>query len=273
MIGFPNAKLNLGLRILRKREDGYHDLETIFYPIALKDALEILPSTDLSIKVTGLIVNGNKDDNLCMKAYRLLKRDHTHLPPVSIHLHKTIPMGAGLGGGSADAAFTLKMLNEKFELGLSTEHLIKYALELGSDCPFFIINQPCLAKGRGEVLQKIELDLSGYSFVLVNPGIHIDTGSAFSSIEVKPLKETFNLDEIVRKPVEHWKEILKNDFEETVSSAHPIIAEIKHILYEKGAVYASMTGSGSTVFGIFSHPVDLEHSFPAAFYVKNIPVT
>ena len=270
MISFPNAKLNLGLRILRKREDGYHDLETIFYPIALKDALEILPSTDLSIEVTGLVVNGDKDDNLCMKAYRLLKKNHTHLPPVSIHLHKTIPMGAGLGGGSADAAFTLRLLNEKFELGLSTEHLIKYALELGSDCPFFIINQPCLAKGRGEDLQKIELDLSGYNFVLVNPGIHIDTGWAFSSIQVKPLKETFNLDEIVQKPAEQWKDYLRNEFEETVSATHPIITEIKHILYEKGAVYASMTGSGSTVFGIFSHPVDAQHWFPASFYVKQV---
>ena len=181
-------------------------------------------------------------------------------------------MGAGLGGGSSDAAFTLKILNEKFELGLSSDHLIKYALELGSDCPFFIVNQPCLAKGRGEELQKIDLDLSGYSFVLVNPGIHIDTGWAFSSIEVKPLKETFNLDEIVQKPIEQWKDILRNSFEEMVAISNPIIGEIKHILYEKGAVYASMTGSGSTVFGIFTHPVDLEHSFPAAFYVKNVPV-
>ncbi len=273
MIFFPNAKLNLGLRILRKREDGYHDLETIFYPIAIKDALEILPSNELSITITGLSVNGDIEDNLCIKAYRLLKRDREHLPNVSIHLHKTIPMGAGLGGGSADAAFTLKLLNEKFELGLSTEELINFALELGSDCPFFVINEPCIAKGRGEDLQKIELDLSGYTFVLVNPEIHINTGWAFSSIQIKPLKETFNLDEIVQKPIEQWKNFLRNDFEETVAAAHPIITEIKHILYDKGAVYASMTGSGSTVFGIFTHPVELEHSFPAPFYVKHIAAT
>ncbi len=268
MIFFPNAKLNLGLRILRKRDDGYHDLQSIFYPIAVKDALEILPSKELSLKVTGLPVNGDKEDNLCIKAYRLLKKDNAHLPPVSIHLHKTIPMGAGLGGGSADAAFTLRLLNEKFELGLSQEQLINYALELGSDCPFFIVNEPCLAKGRGEDLQKIKLDLSGYTFVLVNPGIHIDTAWAFSNLKTDKSREAYSPEQAIQKSPENWKDTLKNDFEETVSAAHPIISEIKHILYEKGAVYASMTGSGSTVFGLFTHPIDLEHSFPASFYVK-----
>ena len=271
MIFFPNAKLNLGLRVLRKREDGYHDLETIFYPIAIRDALEILPSQELKLNTTGLKIDGDKDSNLCIKAYHLLKKNHPHLPPVEIHLHKAIPMGAGLGGGSSDAAITLRLLNEKFELGLSTEELILAALELGSDCPFFIINEPCVARGRGEELQKIELDLSKYSIVLINPGIHIDTGWAFSQVQVKPLKETFNLDEVVQKPVDRWKDFLKNDFEEPLSLTHPIIAEIKNMLYEKGAVYSSMTGTGSTVFGLFTHPVDAEHWFPVNFFVRQVP--
>ena len=270
MIFFPNAKLNLGLRVLRKRDDGYHDLETIFYPIAIRDALEILPSKELKLNTTGLKVNGDIESNLCIKAYRLLKKDHPHLPPVEIHLHKAIPIGAGLGGGSSDAAITLRLLNEKFELGLSTEELILAALELGSDCPFFIINEPCVARGRGEELQKIDLDLSKYSIVLINPGIHIDTGWAFSQVQVKPLKETFNLDEVVQKSPTHWNDFLKNDFEEIVAAVHPVIAEIKHILYDKGAVYASMTGSGSTVFGLFTQPVDAEHWFPANFYVRQV---
>jgi 4-diphosphocytidyl-2-C-methyl-D-erythritol kinase len=221
MIFFPNAKLNLGLRILRKREDGYHDLQTIFYPIAIRDALEILPSKDLSLKVTGLSVNGDIEDNLCIKAYRLLKKDNSHLPPVSIHLHKTIPMGAGLGGGSADAAFTLRLLNEKFELGLSQEQLINYALVLGSDCPFFIVNEPCLAKGRGEELKRIELDLTGYAFVLVNPGIHIDTAWAYSNLKADQSDEAHNPEQSIQKSPEDWKDTLKNDFEETV--AQPIL--------------------------------------------------
>jgi len=268
MIFFPNGKLNLGLRVLRKREDKYHDLETIFYPIAIKDALEILPSKELKLKVTGYEVNCDFESNLCIKAYRLLKKEFPQLPPVDIHLHKSIPMGAGLGGGSSDAAFTLKLLNEKFELGLSPEQLIITALELGSDCPFFVINEPCVARGRGEELQTIDLDLSNYHIVIVNPGIHIDTGWAYSQVEVKPLKDTFNLDEVVEKPVDRWKELLKNDFEESIAASNPIITEIKNILYEKAAVYASMSGSGSTVYGLFTHAVDAEHWFPAAFYVK-----
>src|ERR1700741_3675035 len=220
MIFFPNAKLNLGLRVLRKRNDGYHDLETIFYPIAIRDALEILPSNELKLNITGLKIDGDIESNLCVKAYRLLKKDYPHLPPIEIHLHKTIPLGAGLGGGSSDAAFMLRLLNEKFELGLSTKELILASLELGSDCPFFIVNEPCVARGRGEELQKVELDLSKYSIVVINPGIHIDTGWAFSQLEVKPLKETFNLDEVVKKPVDQWQEYLRNDFEETLATAH-----------------------------------------------------
>lgn len=268
MIFFPNAKLNLGLRVLRKRDDNYHDLETIFYPIAIRDALEILPSKELKLTTTGLKIDGDMESNLCIKAYHLLKKLHPQLPPVEIHLHKTIPLGAGLGGGSSNAAFTLRLLNEMFELGLSTEELILAALKLGSDCPFFIINEPCVARGRGEELRKIELDLSNYHFVIVNPGIHIDTGWAYSQVQVKPMKETFNLDEVVQKSPAQWKDFLRNDFEEIVATAQPIIAEIKHILYEKGAVYASMTGSGSTVYGLFNLPVDAEHWFPASFYVK-----
>ena len=186
MIVFPNCKINLGLHILQKRSDGFHDLETIFYPIAVQDALEIVqqpaPATDIEFSTSGLKVDGNLSDNICVKAYRSLKRDFAQLPAIRMHLHKTIPMGAGLGGGSADGAFTLVLLNKKFNLGLKEEKLIEYALQLGSDCPFFIKNVPSFATGRGEKLETISLDVSGYQFVVVNPQIHINTGWAFSQI-------------------------------------------------------------------------------------------
>jgi len=181
MLSFPNCKINLGLHILGKRDDGFHNLETVFYPVPFKDALELIPSTNTGIEftATGLAVDGNAADNLCAKAYHLLKKDFPEIPTIKIHLHKAIPLGAGLGGGSADAAFMLKLLNEKFKLNLSTDQLINYALQLGSDCPFFIINKPCLATGRGEMLEEIAVDLSAYKIVLINPGIHINTGWAF----------------------------------------------------------------------------------------------
>ena len=184
MIVFPNCKINLGLHILGKREDGFHNLETVFYPLLFRDALELIPATNNTTEIeftgSGLAVDGNVSDNLCVKAYYLLKKNFPQLPLVKIHLHKAIPMGAGLGGGSADAAFMLKLLNEKFNLNISTPQLLNYALELGSDCPFFIINKPCIATGRGEILEEIEVDLSAYKIVLINPGIHINTGWAFS---------------------------------------------------------------------------------------------
>jgi 4-diphosphocytidyl-2-C-methyl-D-erythritol kinase len=251
VISFPNCKINLGLHILGKREDGFHNLETVFYPVPFKDALELIPSTNTDIEFTGtgLVVDGNAADNLCVKAYHLLKKDFTEIRAVKMHLHKAIPLGAGLGGGSADAAFMLKLLNEKFHLNLSTDQLINYALQLGSDCPFFIINKPCFASSRGEVLEEILLDLSAYKIVLINPGIHINTGWAFSNIT--PALPEKSIKEIIQQPVNTWKDELKNDFETAVFSAHPAIKEIKEALYAQGAIYAAMSGSGSTVFGIF----------------------
>ena len=179
MISFPNCKINLGLKVLRRREDGYHDLETVFYPLPLKDVLETIRSESLQFTATGLPIPGDPGTNLCCKAWYLLKKDFPALPPVHIYLHKHIPMGAGLGGGSSDGAAMLQLLNRQGQLQLGTERLLQYALELGSDCPFFILNQPCLGGGRGEVLQPVGLDLSGYSFVIVHPGIHIGTAWAF----------------------------------------------------------------------------------------------
>ena len=253
MVSFPNCKINLGLHILGKKEDGFHNLETVFYPVALKDALELIPATnnatDIEFTVTGLAVDGSVADNLCVKAYHLLKKDFSQLPAVKVHLHKTIPMGSGLGGGSADAAFMLKLLNDKFKLNFSTNQLLNYALQLGSDCPFFIINKPCFATGRGEILEEIKVDLSTYKIILINPGIHINTEWAFSKLTpALPLK---SVKEIVRQPVDTWKAELKNDFEVPIFDAHPQIKEIKETLYQQGAIYAAMSGSGSTVFGLF----------------------
>jgi 4-diphosphocytidyl-2-C-methyl-D-erythritol kinase len=252
MIVFPNCKINLGLHILGKREDGFHNLETVFYPVSFKDALELIPSTntDIEFTTTGLAVDGNTADNLCVKAYHLLKKDFPEIPAVKIHLHKAIPLGAGLGGGSADAAFMLKLLNEKFKLNLLTDKLINYAMQLGSDCPFFIINKPCFATGRGEVLEEIAIDLSEYKIVLINPGIHINTGWAFSNITT-PALPVKSIKEIIQQPINTWKDDLKNDFEEAVFIAHPAIKEIKEALYAQGAIYVAMSGSGSTIFGIF----------------------
>ncbi len=271
MIVFPNCKINLGLNILHKREDGFHDIETVFYPVQFTDALEVITKSQndpVEFTGTGLVVDGKEDDNICIKAYRLLKKDFPQLPAVKIHLHKAIPMGAGLGGGSADAAFMLKLLNSKFNLNLSASRLINYSLQLGSDCPFFIHNKPCFATGRGEVLEELSLDLSSYKIVLINPGIHINTGWAFSQVTCAPVKRSVK--EIIQQPVETWMAVLKNDFEGPVFSAHPEIKEIKEALYQQGAVYVAMSGSGSTVFGIFSTPIP-GSLFPGSnYFVKTI---
>ena len=236
MILFPNCKINLGLNILKKRDDGFHDLETVFYPLMLKDVLEIIPTTNNqhqtpntkqvllettnskfeipSFSSSGLTIHGDSSTNLCVKAYQLLKKDFPNLPSIKIHLHKAIPIGAGLGGGSADGAFTLRLLNEKFNLKLSTEQLIQYALQLGSDCPFFIINQPHFATARGEVLSPIQLDLSAYKFVIVNPGIHVNTGWAFSTITPSIPKKS--IQQIIQQPITTWRNELINDFEISV---------------------------------------------------------
>jgi len=249
MLLFPNCKINLGLRILRRREDGYHDLETVFYPLPLKDALEIIRSERLLFTSTGIPIPGDPSGNLCWKAFHLLKKDFPELPSVDIRLHKRIPIGAGLGGGSADGAQMLLLLNKRFSLQLSQEKLLDYAAQLGSDCPFFILNTPCVGEGRGERLEPIGLDLSGYSFVIVDPGVHISTAQAFElcvpEAGGKPVKE------VIGQPIGTWARELVNDFEEPVFRQYPVLRSIKDQLYAAGALYASLTGSGSGFFGIF----------------------
>ena len=213
-------------------------------------------------------MSGNLSDNICVKAYHLLKKDFPQLPAVKMHLHKTIPMGAGLGGGSADGAFTLVLLNRKFNLGVTEQQLINYALQLGSDCPFFIKNSPCYATGRGENLEAVQLDLSGYRFVVVNPGIHVNTGWAFS--QLTPAANRLSLKQIIQQPVESWRETLTNDFEGPISRQHPEIGKCKQQLYQQGAIYASMTGSGSTVFGIFPKNSNPQLTFLSNYFVRTI---
>ncbi len=271
MVSFPNAKINIGLQIVNKREDGFHNLQTIFYPIDLKDIIEIIPLTDslsneLQFSQSGLEIDGIQQENLCIKAYQLLKLDYPSLPNIKFHIHKNIPIGAGLGGGSSDAASMLQLINEKFELNISAKQLIAYSLQLGSDCPFFIINKPCFASGRGELLEEISIDLSMYKILIVNPGIHINTGKAFKEVTISanhaPLKE------IIQLPVEEWKGIIKNDFEEYVFNNYPSIKEIKSNLYLAGASFSLMSGSGSTVYGIFKKEIHPELLFPEGYFHK-----
>jgi 4-diphosphocytidyl-2-C-methyl-D-erythritol kinase len=251
MLFFPNCKINLGLSILRKRPDGYHDLETVFYPLPLKDALELLPasSTEPSFHSYGLPIPGDPADNLCLKAWRLIQQDFSDLPAIHIHLYKNIPIGAGLGGGSANGAGTLTALNQLFNLHLSQEQLLQYAAQLGSDCPFFILNTPCLGHGRGERLRPIPLDLSGYTFALVDPGIHISTAAAFALCT--PHESATSLQDIVTQPIDTWADALVNDFEAPMLELHPDLKKINETLYAKGALYSSLTGSGSSFVGIF----------------------
>src|SRR5688572_28327375 len=233
MISFPNCKINLGLRILRKRNDGYHDLETVFYPLPFYDIIEVIHGPgEAEFSGSGLLVDGEPSSNLCIKAIQLLKKDFPELPALKFHLHKTIPMGAGLGGGSADGAFTLQLINQKFRLGLSRDQVLNYALQLGSDAPFFIINKPCLAKGRGELLEEITIDLSRYWVLLANPGIHVNTATAFSGISAAIPERSVK--EIIQQPVNTWKKELINDFETTVFKSYPLIGEIKEKLYSEG---------------------------------------
>ncbi len=254
MIVFPNAKINLGLNIVNKRKDGYHDLETIFYPVMVKDVLEVVEARELSFKSTGIAVPGRPDNNICLKAYELLSRD-IKLPPVQIHLHKNIPIGAGLGGGSADASFFIKLMNEKFSLGLSQEQMEHYASQLGADCAFFIQNQPVFANGIGDEFEKIELDLSKYFLVLVMPDVHVVTAEAFSDIIPKP--PVRNLKDLIKDDITKWRSTIINDFEPGIIKRYPEIGDIKGSLYQSGAIYASMSGSGSSVYGIFESALKL----------------
>lgn len=254
MLCFPNAKINIGLSITEKRPDGYHNLETVFYPVSIRDALEIIPSASASnIYLSGLEVSGDSNNNLVWKAFELLQQDFPSLVnPLEIHLHKAIPMGAGLGGGSADGAFMLSMLNDFFDLQLSQSQLEGYALQLGSDCPFFIPNKPIFATGRGEVMEAIDLDLSKYSIQLICPKIHISTAAAFKGI--KPGHVSFSLKELSNLAIEEWKHHVYNDFEKSLFPLYPVLEQIKNQLYEHGAIYASLSGTGATVYGIFQKP-------------------
>lgn len=253
MIVFPNIKINLGLSITEKRPDGYHNLETVFYPVALEDALEIRTLPEAEKKITlhqyGMEIAGNPEDNLVAKAYSLLDKEF-HLPPVEIHLYKHIPSGAGLGGGSSDAAFMLKLLNEQFHLNLSEERLEIYAATLGADCAFFIKNKPVYAEGIGNIFSPIELSLRGYQIMIVKPDVFVSTREAFANIH--PHHPEHPVKEVIRRPVAEWKDTLINDFEASVFPQHPVIGEIKQELYNQGAIYASMSGSGSSVFGLFA---------------------
>lgn len=252
MVSFPPCKINLGLNVIEKRSDGYHNLETVFYPIPLNDIVEIIPADTTQFIASGITIPGDKSTNLCLKAYELLKSTYK-LPPVEIRLHKVIPTGAGLGGGSADAAHTLRLLNKLFNLQLSISQLQDYAQQLGSDCAFFIEDKPMLGLGRGELLEPIQLSLKGKFLVLLKPNVHVSTAEAYKG--VKPTRSQPSVREIVENtPIEKWRNLLKNDFEESVFKAHPIISEYKEKLYAAGALYACMSGSGSSVFGIFEKP-------------------
>lgn len=282
MICFPNAKINLGLHVVSRRKDGYHNLESIFYPIGLKDALEIVPSQEETMEVpeftgstgltaddkssprqyrffpTGIPIEGSPETNLVIKALNLIAAEKK-LPEIDIHLLKKIPSGAGLGGGSSDAAFMLNLLNETFDLGYSKKELISRAARLGADCPFFIFNKPAFATGIGDKLEPIELDVSNYTLLLVKPDIMVSTKEAYAMIT--PGKPELPLKEIIRRPPETWRELLKNDFESPVFKKFPEICRIKEQLYELGAVYASMSGSGSSVFGLFEKEPDWHGKF------------
>lgn len=253
MITFPNAKINLGLHIVERRPDGYHNLETIFYPIPVEDALEFcVPAgapTKCQLIISGIQVDGNPDDNLVCRAYHLLD-EHFDLPPVRIFLHKHIPTGAGLGGGSADAAFMLRLLNNTFDLKLTYQELEAYASLLGADCAFFIQNRPTFAHGIGNLFSPIPLSLQGYQLWLVKPDIFVSTREAFA--QITPRRPEVSLQELANQPITTWREFMVNDFEASVFPRHTELQAIKEYLYAQGALYAAMSGSGSSLFGIFA---------------------
>ncbi|MTI21573.1 4-(cytidine 5'-diphospho)-2-C-methyl-D-erythritol kinase [Fulvivirga sp. RKSG066] len=255
MVVFPNAKINLGLNIISKRTDGYHNISSCFYPIPLTDILEVKKSEQFEFNSTGIEIPG--EGNLCIKAFEILKQKHG-IGPVNIHLHKIVPIGAGLGGGSADASFTLKCLNELFNLQLTNKKLENYASQLGSDCPFFIQNNAVMASGTGTDFSDIDFDLSGRYLVLINPGIHVSTASAYN--KVKPQQAEHQIENVLSLPIDEWKDKLHNDFEDSVFPQFPAIGEIKEQLLTSGAQYASMTGSGSSVYAIFDTKPELPES-------------
>lgn len=259
MLSFPNCKINLGLYVTEKRNDGFHNIETVFYPLEWCDALEITESgssKDFDLRVSGLAIEAATENNLLYKAWKMIGQNSV-LPPLEVHLHKNIPMGAGLGGGSADAAFLIRMLNQKFELGLDQDKMKDIASLLGSDCAFFIDNRPLLARGRGNEFSEVKVDLSEYYVLAVYPGVHSNTRDAY--LGLTPKKPTHELRNIVENTApEHWKELLVNDFEESIFKKYPLIGELKQQFYREGAIYASMSGSGSAVYGIFKEEPRIE---------------
>jgi 4-diphosphocytidyl-2-C-methyl-D-erythritol kinase len=254
-ICFPNAKINIGLDIVRRRADGYHDISTLFYPINITDAMEIMPSDKFIFDNRGIRIDCEIEKNLCYKAYKMLKDDFD-LPPVKFVLYKHIPFGSGLGAGSSDAAFTIKMLNDMFSLKLTTEQMIAYASRLGADCAFFIHNRPMLAEGTGNIFHETKLNLSGKNLVLVLPPISVNTAKAYS--QCKPAEPQYKLEDSIKFPIEQWKDRIKNDFEPTVFTENPMLAEIKQKLYKSGAMFAQMSGSGSAMYGIFDKKPQLD---------------
>lgn len=267
MITFPHAKINIGLQVTERRPDGYHNLDTVFYPIPLHDALEVIEAKDAEydckLHLSGVDIAGDPDSNLVVRAYRLLASDYP-LPPVDIHLHKHIPTGAGLGGGSADASFMLRLLNEMFALNISTEKLETYAAQLGADCPFFITATPVYATGIGNEFHPISLDLSDLYLVVVKPDVFVSTKEAYSMVH--PKKPEVTLDKKIIAPISEWRNTISNDFEKGIFALHPELQEIKNKLYQLGAKYAAMSGSGSALFGLFSTPIEnIEEHFVDCF--------
>jgi 4-diphosphocytidyl-2-C-methyl-D-erythritol kinase len=271
MIVYPNAKINLGLNVVERRPDGYHNLETVFYPVNLQDALELktietdIPECGYKLKVSGSILDGSPEDNLVVKAYKLIRKDYD-FPAQKIHLYKHIPVGAGLGGGSSDAANMIKMLNEKFALGLTNEAMENYAVQIGADCPFFINNKPVFATGIGDKFTPLELDLKGKTLILVKPDIFVSTKDAYALLEPKHPEKS--LLEALSKPISTWRENVINDFEKSVFVKYPEIAAIKDRLYDLGAVYASMSGSGSAVYGIFDSPIEYADEIFSGYFCR-----
>jgi 4-diphosphocytidyl-2-C-methyl-D-erythritol kinase len=263
MLFFPNAKINVGLHVINRRTDGFHNIETVFVPIGLSDVVEFIPSDEQHFSASGIAVDSPPENNLCIRAWNLLSGAFS-LPPVDIHLHKVIPPGAGLGGGSSDAAFMLKYLNSYFNLKLDENELCRYASQLGSDCAFFIKNRPLLGYERGNVFGELKVFPAGLHVAIVNPGIHVSTAEAYAGIT--PKKPLVSLEEQMLMPLGEWKNNISNDFEESIFDKHPPIAELKQKMYELGAVYASMSGSGSSVYGLFEKKSpEIDVYFPGMF--------
>ena len=268
MLVFPNAKLNLGLYVTQRRPDGFHTLESVFVPLPWTDALEMLPvdgDQPTSLTLTGRPIPGHPATNLCVRAYELLQADFSQLPPVQLYLHKIVPIGAGLGGGSADAAFALRAANDLFGLSLSVEALESYARQLGSDCAFFIQNKPVLATARGDVFEAIDLSLAGTGCVVVYPNLHISTAEAYARISPRPPQHP--LRQALAQPMRTWRNTVSNDFETALTPSYPVLAEIKQQLYEAGATYVSLSGSGSAVYGLWETGETRASRWPAEYTV------